>query len=71
MLTKVLTKIFGSRNERTLRRLRKVVQQINALEESFAALSDDELKAKTPEFRAPRERRSAGLVDPRNLCHRT
>ncbi|MGL4770487.1 MAG: hypothetical protein ACRC2I_06305, partial [Plesiomonas shigelloides] len=51
MLTKVLTKIFGSRNERTLRRLRKVVQQINALEESFAALSDDELKAKTPEFR--------------------
>ncbi|AVQ87376.1 preprotein translocase subunit SecA [Plesiomonas shigelloides] len=56
MLTKVLTKIFGSRNERTLRRLRKVVQQINALEESFAALSDDELKAKTPEFRARLEK---------------
>ncbi|MGL4269250.1 MAG: preprotein translocase subunit SecA [Plesiomonas sp.] len=52
MLTKVLTKIFGSRNDRTLRRLRKVVQQINALEESFVALSDDELKAKTAEFRA-------------------
>ena len=59
MLTKVLTKIFGSRNERTLRRLRKVVQQINALEESFAALSDDELKAKTPEFRARIEKGEA------------
>ncbi|SBT59973.1 preprotein translocase subunit SecA [Plesiomonas shigelloides] len=59
MLTKVLTKIFGSRNERTLRRLRKVVQQINALEESFAALSDDELKAKTPEFRARLEKGEA------------
>ncbi|MGL4602479.1 MAG: preprotein translocase subunit SecA, partial [Plesiomonas sp.] len=52
MLTKVLTKIFGSRNERTLRRLGKVVSQINALEEQFIALSDDELKAKTVEFRA-------------------
>ncbi|MEL4203069.1 preprotein translocase subunit SecA [Plesiomonas shigelloides] len=59
MLTKVLTKIFGSRNERTLRRLRKVVQQINSLEESFAALSDDELKAKTPEFRARLEKGEA------------
>lgn len=59
MLTKVLTKIFGSRNERTLRRLRKVVQQINALEESFVALSDDELKAKTPEFRARLEKGEA------------
>ncbi|MEN0677573.1 MAG: preprotein translocase subunit SecA [Plesiomonas shigelloides] len=59
MLTKVLTKIFGSRNERTLRRLRKVVQQINALEESFSALSDDELKAKTPEFRARLEKGEA------------
>ena len=59
MLTKVLTKIFGSRNERTLRRLHKVVQQINALEESFAALSDDELKAKTPEFRARLEKGEA------------
>nr|WP_278990986.1 preprotein translocase subunit SecA [Plesiomonas shigelloides] len=59
MLTKVLTKIFGSRNERTLRRLRKVVQQINALEESFAALSDEELKAKTPEFRARLEKGEA------------
>ncbi|MGL5120639.1 MAG: preprotein translocase subunit SecA [Plesiomonas shigelloides] len=59
MLTKVLTKIFGSRNERTLRRLRKVVQQINALEESFAALSDDELKATTPEFRARLEKGEA------------
>ena len=59
MLTKVLTKIFGSRNERTLRGLRKVVQQINALEDSFAALSDDELKAKTPEFRARLEQGEA------------
>ncbi|MFD2178786.1 preprotein translocase subunit SecA [Veronia pacifica] len=51
MLSKLLTKVIGSRNERTLRRLRKVVKEINALEPQFEALSDQELKAKTAEFR--------------------
>lgn len=51
MLVKLLTKIFGSRNDRTLRRLRKSVEIINRMEPEFEKLSDDELKAKTQEFR--------------------
>ncbi|EJD6582642.1 preprotein translocase subunit SecA [Providencia rettgeri] len=51
MLTKILTKVFGSRNDRTLRRLRKEVEKINRLEPDFEKLSDDELKSKTIEFR--------------------
>ncbi|CAH0534442.1 Protein translocase subunit SecA [Vibrio stylophorae] len=51
MITKLLTKIVGSRNDRTLRRLRKIVQQINALEPQFESLTDAELKAKTQEYR--------------------
>ncbi|HEJ9442059.1 TPA: preprotein translocase subunit SecA [Proteus mirabilis] len=51
MLGKIVTKIFGSRNERAIRRMRKVVAQINQLEPEFEKLTDDELKAKTDEFR--------------------
>ncbi|CAA2929168.1 preprotein translocase subunit SecA [Arsenophonus endosymbiont of Bemisia tabaci] len=51
MLTKLLTKIFGSRNDRTLRRLGKFVDIINQLEPEFEKFSDQELKAKTDEFR--------------------
>ena len=46
-----LQKIFGSRNDRVLKKYRKVVGQINALEEAVQALSDEELKAKTYEFK--------------------
>ncbi len=51
MVTKLLKKVFGSRNERLLKRMNKVVAQVNALEEGMAALSDEELKGKTVEFR--------------------
>jgi len=51
MLIKLLTKMFGSSNDRTLRRMRKVVDVINKMEPDFEKLSDDELKAKTDEFR--------------------
>ncbi|MCG3725976.1 preprotein translocase subunit SecA [Vibrio cincinnatiensis] len=51
MITKLLTKVVGSRNDRTLRRLRKIVKEINNFEPAFQALSDDELQAKTVEFR--------------------
>ena len=51
MFGKVLNKVFGSRNDRELKRLNKQVSDINALEESISQLSDDELKAKTTEFR--------------------
>ncbi|ALP52340.1 preprotein translocase subunit SecA [Candidatus Tenderia electrophaga] len=51
MVTKLLKKVFGSRNERLLKRMQKVVLQVNALEDGIAALADDELKAKSAEFR--------------------
>lgn len=56
MLVKLLTKVFGSRNDRTLRRMRKVVEQINRMEPDMEKLSDDELKAKTNKFRARLEK---------------
>ena len=52
----LLTKVFGSRNDRTLRRMRKTVNQINAMEPALEKLSDDELKGKTVEFRARLEK---------------
>ena len=51
MLPKLLTSIFGSRNERLLKQYRRVVAQINALEPGLEALSDEQLRAKTDEFR--------------------
>ncbi|GEA60315.1 preprotein translocase subunit SecA [Vibrio comitans] len=51
MITKLLTKVIGSRNDRTLRRLRKIVKEINSYEPDYEKLSDEELKAKTVEFR--------------------
>src|SRR5262245_597363 len=52
MINALLTKIVGSKNERTLKRLRPVVDRINALEPAVSALSDAELRAKKDEFRA-------------------
>ena len=51
MATNLLTKIFGSRNDRLLKQYRKTVDRINALEPEFEKLSDGELRAKTDEFR--------------------
>jgi preprotein translocase subunit SecA len=51
MLPRILTSIFGSRNERLLRQYRRVVVRINALEPDFETLDDAGLKAKTDEFR--------------------
>ncbi|MGY3265918.1 preprotein translocase SecA subunit [Lysobacter sp. HA35] len=50
MLNSLLTRVFGSRNERLLRQLQRSVDKINALEPQMQKLSDEELKAKTPEF---------------------
>ena len=47
----LLTQIFGSRNQRLLKKLQKNVRDINALEATLEALSDEALKAKTAEFR--------------------
>lgn len=51
MISKILTKIIGSRNQRTIKQLRKIVRQINEMEPDFEALSDQQLQAKTVEFR--------------------
>ncbi|MFA5627642.1 MAG: preprotein translocase subunit SecA [Thiohalomonadaceae bacterium] len=51
MVSKIFSKVFGSRNERQIKRLRKVVEQINSLETEFEQLSDEQLQAKTAEFR--------------------
>jgi preprotein translocase subunit SecA len=57
MITAVVRKVFGSKNDRELKRMRKMVVKINALEEGLSALDDAALVAKTGEFR---ERLSGG-----------
>ncbi len=52
MLGAIAKKVFGSRNDRIIARLRKVADKINALEPAVQALSDVELRDKTDEFRA-------------------
>ena len=51
MISNLLKKIFGSRNERLLKQFRKTVQVINALEPEYKKLTDDELRGKTELFK--------------------
>ena len=51
MVSSLLRKVFGSRNDRILKRLSKTVNKINALEPDLEKLSDEQLRAKTDEFR--------------------
>ncbi|MGP1609065.1 MAG: preprotein translocase subunit SecA, partial [Burkholderiales bacterium] len=60
MITGLVKKVFGSRNERLLKQYRRTVREINALEPQIAALSDEALRAKTDEFR---DRISKAVVD--------
>lgn len=57
MFSSALTKLFGSKNKRELKRMRKVVSKINALEETVSALTDEALQNKSKEFK---ERISSG-----------
>ena len=57
MISGLLKKIFGSRNDRLIKQYSLTVKRINALEPQIAALDDDALKSKTDEFR---QRHSAG-----------
>ena len=69
--------LFGTKHSRDVKRLQPVVRRINEWDERFKALSDDELKAKTPEFR---ERLAKGetlddllpeaFADVKNACRR-
>ena len=51
MITKVLGKVFGTAHEREMKRLQPIVNRINSLEPELQALSDEQLKAKTAEFK--------------------
>jgi len=59
MIGSIVQKIIGSKNERDLKRMQPLVERINNLEAEFEALSDDQLKAKTAEFK---ERYRAGTT---------
>ncbi|KXJ59130.1 MAG: preprotein translocase subunit SecA [Alteromonas sp. Nap_26] len=56
MFSSILRKVFGSRNDRLLKKLTKNVDAINALEAEYEKLSDEALKAKTEEFKARLEK---------------
>ncbi|TNF39206.1 MAG: preprotein translocase subunit SecA [Gammaproteobacteria bacterium] len=60
MVAKLLRKVFGSRNDRQVKKYQKLVNRINALEAEFQALTDEQLGAKTEEFRG-RFQQGAGL----------
>jgi preprotein translocase subunit SecA len=61
---KVLTKIFGTANERVIKKLLPIVTQISSLEPETEKLSDEQLRAKTVEFRARIAARIQGISDP-------
>jgi preprotein translocase subunit SecA len=60
---KALTKIFGTANERAIKRVLPVVASIGALEPAMQGLSDDQLRAKTVEFRARITQKLEGMTD--------
>jgi len=51
MIGKVLTKVFGTKHDREIKKIMPIVEQINSLEPKIEKLSDEELKAKTPYFK--------------------
>ncbi len=59
MFPKILTQIFGSRNERLLKQYRREIEKVNAIESQFEGLDDAALRAKTEEFRT---RLAAGIA---------
>ena len=63
MITSTLTKIFGTSNERVIKRMMPMVEQTGSFEPAMQALSDDELRAKTLEFRARIAARLEGIDD--------
>jgi preprotein translocase subunit SecA len=52
MISGLLKKIFGSRNDRLIKQYMQVVRKINALEAGISTLSDEALRGKTAEFKA-------------------
>ncbi|AHI04700.1 preprotein translocase subunit SecA [Bdellovibrio bacteriovorus W] len=50
MVTQILTKMFGTKHDREMKKIQPTVDKINSLEAQYSQLTDDQLKAKTPEF---------------------
>ena len=65
---KVLTKVFGTANERLIKKLWPVVAEINALEEGTKLLSDEQLRAKTVEFRGRIAVSLEGITDKEEIA---
>jgi len=63
LINTLLGKIFGTKNEREVKRLQPRVTAINLLEPQMQKLSDDELRAKTAEFRARVQERLSSIAD--------
>jgi preprotein translocase subunit SecA len=63
LINTVIAKVFGTKNEREVKRLMPVVQQINAMEPEMKALSDAELRGKTDQFRQRIQERLARIAD--------
>ena len=66
MVSWILKKILGSKNQREIRRLQPIVRTINAFDEQYKALSDDELRAKTAAWKAE----VSTIEDPEALARR-
>ena len=72
MLGTVLKKVFGSANDRRLKAYRPKIAEINALEPQFQALTDEQLRDKTAEFRAELAAgKTPGRPAGRRLRHRS
>ena len=54
-----IKKIFGTSQERTVRRLKKTVVEVNRIEQDYISLTDDQLRAKTGEFASATRRERA------------
>ena len=64
MINKLIAKVFGTSNEREIKRIMPLVERINALEPETKQLSDEQLKAKTEEFRQRIRERVDAVEDP-------
>ena len=67
MINTVLAKVFGTANERAVKRLLPALAQINTFEDALKSLSDTDLQAKTPEFRARIAQALGDLSDPEQI----
>src|SRR3989441_3277424 len=66
----LLTKVFGSSNQRYLKSVQPIVERINELEPAIKKLSDEQLRTRTAEFKEQVQRAVAGATDPEDLKRR-